>query len=394
MKAKYFMTVLVVGILMCGLVWDTHTVSADVENEELTCDPEYVAISGSKVIVKPTGVADTENLQCAIDTAIAYGPGASVNLSAGTFYTAQIVVNGLYGEFSGAGMGKTVITNLPNLYVAPVEFYLEQPSADNPWADLFTFTDGNFVISDLAIKITGANPTTEFSVFGLDPLSVFTSAIIIKGTETYAEIDHILLEGENNNGEYNMVNGIYYEGFSGPYPWPAITGSYYVHDSTFKHIGYATPVFNISESTVKISHNYYDDTFIAADVSDSMYTEVEYSKNKVVNSFLGFDVWDYFAEEHVGSTFQVSMNVFQSAIGIAFEQTFGEGNKCLILGNNVENTTDLGIFLGPGTSNCTVVGGNNLANVLDLGVDNILTGVNNMSSSIGLDISQFLMLRP
>lgn len=55
----------------------------------------------------------------------------------------------------------------------------------------------------------------------------------------------------------------------------------------------------------------------------------------------------------------------------------------LLLGNNLNGfTAELApIYLGPGTTNCTVVGGNTRENVLDEGTDNILVGVNNQGGN-------------
>lgn len=68
----------------------------------------------------------------------------------------------------------------------------------------------------------------------------------------------------------------------------------------------------------------------------------------------------------------------------------------LLLGNNLSTfTAELApIYLGQGTSNCTVVGGNNHENVFDEGTDNILVGVNNMDAGSGLDINLFMKKRP
>ena len=62
-----------------------------------------------------------------------------------------------------------------------------------------------------------------------------------------------------------------------------------------------------------------------------------------------------------------------------------------VIGNNVEKFDALvaAIWLGPGTSGCTVVGGNNKINVLDEGTDNIVVGVNNMQGNPpGQDIKE------
>jgi hypothetical protein len=105
-----------------------------------------------------------------------------------------------------------------------------------------------------------------------------------------------------------------------------------------------------------------------------------------VNAIIGFDLYNIFATESVGSIFLTKNNVFRGAVGPALEMTFGEGNDCLLQGNNVQNVTDIGIFLGEGVHGCTVVGGSNKTNVLDLGTNNILVGVNNMGTGVGPDI--------
>ena len=53
-------------------------------------------------------------------------------------------------------------------------------------------------------------------------------------------------------------------------------------------------------------------------------------------------------------------------------------NNWTLLGNNVQNVDALvaPIWLGPGTSNCTVVGGNTKEIVRDDGTDNIVVGMN------------------
>jgi hypothetical protein len=111
-----------------------------------------------------------------------------------------------------------------------------------------------------------------------------------------------------------------------------------------------------------------------------------------VNAVIGFDLYNTFSAEDVGSAFLIKNNVFRGAIGPAFEQTFGIGNSCLIVGNNVEKVADHGIYLGPGITGCTVIGGNNKTNVLDLGAGNVLVGTNNIGSGVGPAIQPFMKL--
>lgn len=69
--------------------------------------------------------------------------------------------------------------------------------------------------------------------------------------------------------------------------------------------------------------------------------------------------------------------------GIWVEPFGTPATNWLLLGNNLNGfTAELApIYLGPGTTSCTVVGGNIRGNVLDEGTDNILVGVNNQGGN-------------
>src|SRR5690606_34348772 len=108
----------------------------------------------------------------------------------GTFHTAQIYVYDFNGSFRGSGANKTVIANLPNLYVTRVDTFLNPPSAANPVPFLFNFLDGQFVIADLAVHIAAhdGNITTGWEQPLFDGSGVITiyemvAAIVIAGTQ-------------------------------------------------------------------------------------------------------------------------------------------------------------------------------------------------------------------
>jgi hypothetical protein len=188
-----------------------------------------------------------------------------------------------------------------------------------------------------------------------------------------------------------LGNGIYYEGWTEwlAQPSPPISGFLSIRRSTFRTHAFATPVSNLLDASVIITHNDYGGIFVAADAANLVNTRYEFSHNKVQDGPIGLDIWDDFLPTFVGSEFLITNNVFSTEwFGILFEQTFGEGNECLILGNNVQGVADIGIFLGPGTSGCTVVAGSNKTNVVDLGTDNVLVGVNNMGSGVGPEIQR------
>jgi hypothetical protein len=385
-------TLVLVKLTMClALVLGfTAGWGADAALAAVDCDPDFVVQEGSRFTVLPTGTDDTANLQCAFDAAVDAGPGSEVRLLAGAYHTGQIVVNEFHGSFCGAGADETEVFNLPNLPVGPGDWNLSLPSAENPWPDLFIFLGGDFSISELALRITGDEPTQEWWIFGWGPFYELGCAIVITGSEAHPEISHVLVEGDVKEGSffgYNLGNGIYFEGIAEwlGQPAPPISGSFTVHHSTFRTYGYGSPVYNLSDASVVVSHNDYEGLSVAMDGTDLVNTNIEFSHNQVESAAIGLDFWNNALPGHVGSTFLITNNLFRNTYlaGVAFEQTFGEGNQCLLLGNNVQNAGDLGIFLGEGTTGCTVVGGANKTNVLDLGIDNVLVGVNNMGSGVG-----------
>jgi hypothetical protein len=362
------------------------------------CDPAFVTQQGGLFTVLPTGTDDTANLQCAFDAAVDAGPGAEVRLPPGAYHTAQIVVNEFRGSFSGAGADKTAVFNLPNLYVTPADFNVNPPSAGNPWPILFSFVGGDFSISGLAFRITGDEPTLGWTFWGMGPFHELACAVMIGGPEAHADVGHVLVEGEAAEGwlfQYNLINGIYFEGWMEwmGQPSPPISGSFSVHHSTFRTQDSALPLYNLSNASVVISHNDVGDTVSAMLVSDLVDSSVEFSHNEV-EATLGLDFYDDILPEQVRSTLLITNNVFHTeVVGLALEQTFGEGNRCLLLGNNVQGVADQGIYLGPATIGCTVVGGSSKTNVVDLGTGNVLTGVNNMGTGVGPTIRSFMRMK-
>lgn len=386
---------LLAGSFVLGMVL-AAPVGASAGNHAVdACHAAYVTQNGTVITVSPTGVDDTDNIQCAFDAAVAAGPGTTVKLVEGTYHTQQIVVNDFVGIFTGAGAENTIVMNLPNLYVTPVDTFLNPPGPDNPWPSLFAFVNGDFLVSELAIHITGETPTTGWSVPGIPLIRELADGITIDGTNANASFYRLLIEGEeaeNTIFGFNLINGFFYEGLIGAAP-PPISGSFAVHDSIFRRLASGTPIVNLSGASVVISRNTFEDVFFGMDGGDVENTTFVFSHNKV-NALVGLDLYDAglapFGAE--SSNILIKNNVFRGQYGPIVEPTFSGGTDCLLLGNNVQKVSELGNLLGPGTSHCTVVGGSNKTNVLDLGTDNVLVGVNNMGSGVGPTIRTFLKM--
>ena len=123
------------------------------------------ALASAKTFdVHPSGGNDTKAIQAAFNAAVIAGPGSTVQLSAGRFYTNNILVKGFDGYFRGAGEGKTVIDTLRGKYPsgtypngAPVPGVTVMPALE-PFPSLLVFDGGRVRASDMSCDITSSSP--------------------------------------------------------------------------------------------------------------------------------------------------------------------------------------------------------------------------------------------
>lgn len=352
MKPKFYLAASVVLMLVFVLV--SGTVAAQPANP---CDRDYVVRTGNIIRVSPTGVDDTANIQCAVDLAIAENPGKTVHLMPGTFYTAQVVANDFHGTFRGSGINRTVIVNLPDLYVTPVDAYLNPPSVDNPHPFLISFVDGNFKVSHLTIRIVGQAPTLGWSFMGSPTFYELATAIAILGDEAHARISHIWVEGEPSDTsifDYNVFNGIFPEGFLGE-SLPPLAGTFRITHSTFRRIGSGTPIVNLANAVVILSHNTYKEVQEAVDASDFVNSSITILNNRIEATVVGLWFYGGATPGILNSDFVIRSNTFKGPVGIAMEQPMDEATTCLIKNNNLRWVTGTPIFLGEGAQSCKLV---------------------------------------
>jgi hypothetical protein len=328
------------------------------------CDIQFITLTGNTIRVSPTGVDDTANIQCAFDWAIDRGPGMTVRLTPGTFHTAQIYVYDFYGSFRGSGADKTVIVNLPNLFVTPVNGWLNPPSSDNPLAILFSFINGRVVIADLAIHIDDhdGHMTTGWAIsgdWGSYTFYEMDMAIVITGTKAEALVTRILIEGEplaNYDVPYSLRNGIYYQGLYNEGLMSPVTGAYRVTNSTFKTMGSGTPLFNLKDASILVSHNRYEDGIYMMDVADFVDSTIEIASNQG-ETLIGMTFDSGWLPEITGTRIVVRNNEFAGNYGVIFwdTATFGVGNTCLIKSNDFRQILEGSVLLlGPGTDQCVL----------------------------------------
>jgi hypothetical protein len=222
-----------------------------------TCLTAATAWAGSRIVYvpPPTGTDDTANIQAALDACVEYGKNCTVQLTAGTYLTRQLVEYNFQGTFKGMGKDITVIQALPYL---PVTVDFLQPCQPNTttcfWPTLMIFVDGNISISDLSVHMiaTDGTATAPWPRFGS---TYIETGIRFMGqySTTNVQIDRFEMEGRPDTTSgfgFNVNNGILYTGeLSGSSANPLdsrcgaaggfyfVTGSYTVRNSSFKSMG-------------------------------------------------------------------------------------------------------------------------------------------------------------
>ena len=353
MKPTFFLAAGVV--LMLAFVLVLGTAAAQPANP---CDPAYVGRTGKIIRVSPTGVDDTANIQCAFDWANDRGPGMTVQLQPGTFHTAQIVVIDFHGAFKGSGRDHTTLFNLPDLLVIPS--ITVPPSPENPWPSLIVFIDSDVDLSNLAIRIIGDSPVTEWFIGDFGPLRQFAQAIVVSGTESHFNVSHISIEGEHSSTSpliYNVYNGIYYQGYvtATSIDFLPLSGSYTVKNSNFKSIVWATPAYNIIDAQVVSSHNTYSDVVWAMDVANTVNSSVKIFNNRMLGMIGGgVQLWNDMLPENLNTDFLIRNNTITVPIGIDLVQMMDAESTCLIKVNNLKGVTDTPINVGPGAEACVL----------------------------------------
>ncbi len=234
-----------------------------------------------RYVVSPTGVDDTADIQAAFDGCAVDGSRCTVQLTSGTFYTAQIVAHDFQGSFLGMGQGVTTIQALPNLPVTKdAPFNLHLPSSDNPWPNLFTFFDGTYSISGISFVEPYAKPMQGYRTFDIPGIIFALNAFIsVTGLNAVVTVDHVTMIGAPGDFalyspiRFNVIDGIFPQalllqpGSGLPYakPHKPVVGNilplqvtFAVLDSAFYTIDDPLSFEDLVASTVTVSGNTFD----------------------------------------------------------------------------------------------------------------------------------------
>lgn len=111
------------------------------------CDPEFVEIDGAGFFLRPSGNDDTDNVQCALDSAVDQNI-ALVSLGAGSFQVTSLRVSNFKGEFKGQSKSRTTL-----LLASEGDQCLSQELAGGSNRGI-VFYNGNVKVSSMTIEMS------------------------------------------------------------------------------------------------------------------------------------------------------------------------------------------------------------------------------------------------
>jgi len=223
--------------------------------------------------VHPSGGNDTHNIQKAFNAAVKAGPGSTVQLSAGHFYTNTILVRNFHGCFKGAGEGRTVIDCLRGLDPSlPGVTLLSAPDL-MPFTFLVGFVGGHISVSDMSLHITAFSPVDAASNGGSDFLQAIV--VVIGKPHASSAFDRVsITAGAGNDGGLNADEDLIITGYAptdqngNPTSFPAIHGCQSVSDCSF--VGHdGIQVQGLTNGKLSIRGSVFDDTALGCLLDDS-----------------------------------------------------------------------------------------------------------------------------
>jgi hypothetical protein len=232
--------------------------------------PAAALASPKTFSVSPSGGNDTHNLQAAFNAAVKAGPSSTVQLSAGHFYTNNIVVNGFKGTFRGAGEGKTFIDCLRGLYPSgtypngrPVPGVTIGAAgtmfSHNP--TLLVFDGGHITVSGMSFDITSPSPAQAWDDGSGTPAEYLECTVVVTGDVVSSAFDQVaFIAGAGSDLGYNTDVALYIGGTGPadanglPTTFWSISGTESVRDCSFSgHDG--VQIEGLTDGRATVSHN-------------------------------------------------------------------------------------------------------------------------------------------
>ncbi len=331
------------------------------------------------IVVLPNGVDDTADIQAAFNACVSFGPGCTVQLEKGTYYTAQITVYGFRGSFVGMGQGVTTIQALPNLPSPTANpFWTALPGPANPWPALFTFENGAYRISGMTITepyyyavSPGWNATC---CDGLASETNLFDAFELTGVQAFATVDHVTVLGAPGDfAGTNMGTGINYEGTVLPQGWTnsltddiPISGTFSVTNSVFNSVEDGAWMDTIANTQVTVCYNTIVNSPVPLGFFDASDSQLTFCGNHAsgVQVYTGFEGLQAVYRIDLPSTVYLTGNDFQVSDGAnaVFLLDLGEADfgvastlSAVVSGNVFQTDTSCGCYVGGLPSDYSVI---------------------------------------
>ncbi len=241
--------------------------------------------------VHPSGGNDTHNIQAAFNAAVKAGPGSTVELGAGHFYTNTVLVKNFDGYFRGAGEGQTVIDclrgldpSLPGVTVMPAIVYF-------PF--LVGFDGGDVRASDMSFDITPFHPAEPWDNGDPANLADLLMVTVLVTGNASSSFDHVsFTAGAGNDSGYDTDEGIVVEGLGQltnyvPTTLWETSGVDSICGCSFTGPPDGVQVLGLTKGRATITGNVFDDSDFACMFNDSSASQVTVSHNQMSSAW-----WD------------------------------------------------------------------------------------------------------
>jgi len=247
----------------------------------LICVLVAPALAGPRTfVVTPSGADDTAALQQAFDAAVAAGPGSAIKLTAGKYYTNEILVDGFDGCFTGAGMARTVIDTPRGLDPAlpGVKLVMDPDDTSVPlagWTSLIAFVRSDVHVAGMSFDITALEPCEPWEGYWGGTWNHLSDVFIVTrdSRSSFDRVGFASHDGELNGFNLDGAAAIYdtsgthrvtrcsFQGGNDGLETGGITGGRLVvggrpgMGNTFELAGTPCSMGDYSDSRIDISHN-------------------------------------------------------------------------------------------------------------------------------------------
>lgn len=291
-----------------------------------------VALPGSNYTVyvdPPSGGDDTAVLQAALDECMTGHPtGCTVQLSAGTYKSKQLIGESFHGSLKGMGMDVTIIQVLAPLEVTagpvgPGFFDVNPPSRTNKYPMLIVFMVGDITVSDMTFKVSEPEPVVPWCYRDLGCGWTHLYGLLgVVGTSANFLVDRVGFEGglgTTPTGR-NYDNGPFFSGISMDDP---LRGTFKVVSSRVRNGEDSLLVWGVRNAQIIIGGSPSEGNVVEPGALGGAFVDLDHSVFEYSYNNVTVDTWgglylvqgEFFLPQEA-SQFLIQHNTFNAAYSI------------------------------------------------------------------------------